>query len=415
MRIMDFPLTTVLALLAGSSTATTALAADEAARPAAADPRVTYARQVLAAYQQGAPRNHRALHVAYFCPTDCTPAPDYQARLTQVLEAISRFYATQMRQYGLPSDGIPLDTNTAGQVVVHLVSGKHPASEYSEAKSADEIRNDVQPVMEAVGVELRNNHVVVFTRLGHFDGTNTWHNSPYCGMGWANSGFCWQFDSDLLSVPNLLVTNRWVTDRQYGHITFGRYNSIFIGGTAHELGHCFGLPHNSQSDEDLRTRGHALMGDGNRHLREELRGEGKGSFLTLAHALALAANPLFSHVEKGLDEKWECTLDQCETTVTNGTVRIAGRFKSNQPIYGVIAYRDPTGHGDYDAPTSVGTVMPDDTFSITLDSLPNAKSDGEIRVCLLSASGQHLNAAKASRATFSYEVDADGRVEVQRK
>ena len=82
------------------------------------DPRVTTARQILADYQAGAPRNHRVLHVAYFCPADRTPAPDYQARLGRVLGDISKFYATQLHAYGLPSDGIPLDYDATGNLVI---------------------------------------------------------------------------------------------------------------------------------------------------------------------------------------------------------------------------------------------------------------------------------------------------------
>jgi len=392
------------------------LAALNAARcfaGATEDPRVAYANKVLAEYRKDAPKNERVLHVAYFCPADRSPAPNYQARLEQVLGEISRYYAEQMHGYGLASDGLPLDKDGNGKLIIHLVTGKQPASEYSEAKSAGEIREDVQPVMAKAGVELDNNHVVVFTRLGNFDGTNTWHNSPYCGMGWGRAGFCWQFDSDILSIPNLQVTNQWVTDRQYGHINFGRYNSIFIGGIAHELGHCFGLPHNAQTDAELRERGHALMGDGNRHLWEEVRNDGKGSFLTLAHALALAGNPLFSHYDKGLEEPWECTVQETVVTTTNRSARLTGRFKSNQPVYGVIAYADPEGRSNYDAVSYAGTVDADGRFAVDLTPMPRSDKQGEIRICLLTPSGQHLNASRSSQFNCTYTVGTDGNVSVQ--
>ena len=376
------------------------------------DPRVTTARQILADYQAGAPRNHRVLHVAYFCPADRTPAPDYQARLGRVLGDISKFYATQLQSYGLPSDGIPLDYDATGNLVIHLVKGTHPAADYSEAKSADEIYQDVEKVMTADGINLKSNHCVVFTRLGNYDGTNTSHNSPYCGTGNSHSGFCWQFDSDLLDTRQLLNTNDWVTDHQYGHLSIGRYNTIFIGGTAHELGHLFGLPHNAGTATDYKTRGHALMGEGNRHYAEELRGEGKGSYLTLAHALRIAANPVFSHVDKGLDEPWHTRVPTCHFEPAGRTLKVAGSFESSQPIYGVVLYVDPAGGSDYDAVSYAGTLGPDHTFTFDLADLPARVKTGEIRLLLLCASGQHLNVGGRCQARFNYTIGTDGLYQV---
>lgn len=374
----------------------------EPVAPPAEDPRVTTAKQILAEYQADAPKNHRVLHVAYYCPSDRTPAPDYQERLGRVLDDISHFYAEQFRYYGLASEGIPLDKDAQGKLVIHLVKGSHPAAEYSEAKSADEIRRDVRKVLVEEGINLRTNHVVVFTRLGNYDGTNTSHNSPYCGMGDCRSGFCWQFDSDILDTQFLPTTNRWVHDHQYGHVSFGRYESIFIGGTAHELGHCFGLPHNAETPADVRARGHALMGDGNRHLHEELRGDGQGSFITMAHVLRLASNPLFSRVDKGLNESWQCSVTNCEYTMEPGRLKITGKYTSNQPIYGVVAYVDPEGGSDYDAVSYVGTLGANNTFSFDVNSLPTSKKAGEIRVILLCASGQHLNVGGNCQARLTY-------------
>jgi hypothetical protein len=373
---------------------------------------VTTAKKILAEYQADAPKNHRVLHVAYFCPADREPAPDYQERLGRVLDDISHYYAEQLHHYGLPSDGIPLDKGADGKLVIHMVKGSRPAAEYSEAKSSHEIHEDVQKVLAAEGIGLRTNHVVVFTRLGNYDGTNTSHNSPYCGMGDSHSGFCWQFDSDILDTHFLQTTNRWVNDRQYGHVNFGRYESIFIGGTAHELGHLFGLPHNAETPVDHQARGHALMGDGNRHLHEESRGDGKGSFITLAHALRLVSNPLFSGVDKGLHEKWRCTVTNCEFTAGAGQLKIAGQFKSSQPVYGVVAYVDPDGGDDYDAVSYAGTLGADDTFSFALDSLPKSKKPGEIRIIVLCASGQHLNVGGGCQARFRYSVGDDDRLNV---
>ena len=382
---------------------------------AAEDARVTVAKRVLADFQAGAPRNHRVLHVAYFCPADRTPAPDFQERLGRVLGDISGFYAAQVRQYGLPCDGIPLDKDADGKLVIHLVKGTRPAAEYSEAKSSGDIYNDVKKVVEEEGIGLKTNHVVVFTRLGNFDGTNSSHNSPYCGRGDGHDGFCWQFDSDILDTRLLQNTDRRTNDKQYGHINLGKYNSIFIGGTAHELGHLFGLPHNDTTPDDLKGPGHSLMGDGNRFYREELHGGAKSTFIPLADALRLVSNPIFSHVDKGISEKWRSSITNCQidTSVAEQS-KITGEYKSNQPIYGVIAYANPNVDDDHGEFAYAGTLGPNNTFSIELGPLPRPRKQktADFRIILLCASGQHLSAGSGTAAPFRkpYTLGEGGRI-----
>lgn len=89
-------------------------------------------------------------------------------------------------------------------------------------------------------------------------------------------------------------------DGQYGRISLGKYNSIFVGGVCHELGHALGLPHNMERPDEQKAFGTALMGSGNRTYGDNLRDEGRGSFLTLGEGLRLAAHPLFTHSEKGI-------------------------------------------------------------------------------------------------------------------
>ena len=379
------------------------------------NPCVTTALKILADYQAGAPKNHRMLHIAYFCPADRSPAPGYQERLGRVMDDISDFYSVQLRQYGLPCAGIPLDKDAGGKLVIHLVKGSRPAAEYSEAKSSQEIWSDVEKVMSAAGIGLSTNHVVVFTRLGYYDGTNSWHNSPYCGSGNCRNGFCWQFDSDILDTRLLQDTNRWVNDRQYGRITLAKYNTIFIGGTAHELGHLFGLPHDATIPADLKLSRHNLMGEGNRHYREERIGHGQGTIIYLQDALELVSNPIFSRVDRGIMERWTHSLTNCQfDTTLPWRVKINGRYVSDQPVYGVVAYAIPDAKTDHSEVAFTGTMGPDNTFAVDLNVLPRSWKTGDIRIILLCASGQHLNAYVHAPASsrWRYSVEADGRVMV---
>ena len=92
--------------------------------------------------------------------------------------------------------------------------------------------------------------------------------------------------------------------RGYYHrpCSLGEFNSHYIGGVTHELGHAFGLPHACQRHDDLQ-RGIALMGAGNHPYGNEHRGEGRGTCLTEASAMLLAYSRPFAGNVKGARQR----------------------------------------------------------------------------------------------------------------
>ena len=197
-----------------------------------------------------------------------------------------------------------------------------------------------------------------------------------------------------------------IRDGEYGNITIGRHVSIFIGGVVHELGHALSLPHCRQRADEA-VRGTALMGSGNRTFRQETRGEGRGTFLTQAHALRLAAHPVFMQkVTSRLAQRPQVdTKDLRIDVAEQNAIRVSGRFTSNIPIHGIVAYFDPAGGGDYDARTA--TAVPDDAgrFQLQCDDLPRNRN-GQLRVLTC-----HVNGATRQRS-FDYSVDKQGRPEI---
>jgi len=169
---------------------------------------------------------------------------------------------------------------------------------------------------------------MIFTNLSDWDPVNSRfrHKSPHYAGGSHVSGTAWQLDSPELDTLNLSKTEPMLLDGEYGRISLGKHNSIFIGGIAHELGHALGLPH-CRARDDEAVRGTALMGAGNRTYADEQRGEGKGTFLTLANALRLASHPQFSGSVTGMldnpqgtfaDLAVEPAVDGRRFTVTGG-------------------------------------------------------------------------------------------------
>src|SRR5690606_23776384 len=102
--------------------------------------------------------------------------------------------------------------------------------------------------LQAAGIEADKETIVIFCNMSNWDpktGTMS-QNSPYYASGGLRNGTAWQVDSALLDAGLLKEKEPQLRDGQYGRISVGRYNSIFVGGVCHELGHALGLPHNQE-------------------------------------------------------------------------------------------------------------------------------------------------------------------------
>ncbi len=368
---------------------------------------VAAALKILDAWHAEQPEpDERYLHLVCWTPSDRDFPADYQARLTRIMEHIQGFYAGQMEHYGMPNRSIRLKYD-GNQVLLHTVRGSHSTDHYAR-ESGSEIRGECMPVLKEAGIDADNETIFLLCNLANWDAEKLsfTHNSPYYAGGSLRSGTAWQLDSPELDSRNFKLKQPMIDDGEYGHISLGKHNSIFIGGMAHELGHALGLPHcTARPDESVK--GEALMGSGNRTYGDELRGEGKGSFLTLAHALRLASHPQFSGSVKGLNQQANAELIDLQIESQGKAIEVAGVVKGDPPVYSVVAYFDPEGGSDYDATTATAVPFADGKFSLSSDAL-RAGKQGELRLFPLHANGSAAGQMSATKFRYSYTIAADG-------
>lgn len=363
---------------------------------------VPQARERLAAWHARNPEpGERKLHVVYWTPRDRDPAPRYRERLHAILEDIRAYYAREMDRLGFGSRTFAFDMADDGLIRIHLVKGLHDYAHY-HVQSGREIRTECLPALRAAGLDPDDETVVLLMNMSNWDEAERRisQNSPYYASGTHRSGTAWQVDSPILEVESLGDPGNHVQDGQYGRISLGRYNSIFIGGIAHELGHALGLPHNRERPDEREAFGTALMGSGNRTYGEERRGEGKGSFLTLAHGLRLAAHPLFSGSIKQMRTRPQIELTDVELLSGDQSFTFTARVSSSLPVYAVVGYLDPEGGGDYDATTSVAVPDAEGRFNLHARPLPRDRS-GEFRVVPLCVNGAAVSYSSAG-SPFAY-------------
>lgn len=355
----------------------------------------------------------KKVHIVYWSPSDRDPAPRHRERLGAIMEDIRDFYAKEMKRLGFGPLTIRLDYAEDGKMKVHEVKSRLPYEKF-EVQSGARIRTECLPVLRAAGIDPENETIVIFCNMSNWDPENAIinQNSPYYAGGSNRGGTAWQVDSPILDLGSLAKMEPRVKDGQYGDISIGRYNSIFIGGICHELGHALGLPHNRERADEQAAFGTALMGNGNRSYGENLRGEGKGSFLTLAHGLKLASHPIFNGSVKGIGGPPNGELHDVKIGNKGKSFTLTGKVTADPAPYAVIGYMDPDGGGDYDATTCTAIPDQDGHFTLEANALAPGKS-GVFRVVIQQVNGaaSSFNSA-TTRFTYPYLVAGDGTVDL---
>lgn len=370
------------------------------------------ARDLLYGYHARDPeRSTRKLHVVYFTPMDRAPAIDWQPRVQRVVEHICDFFAAQMDRYGFGKRAVPLDYDK-DRLIIHLVKGARPSVAYNPRTSdqfqiGSAMRDEIAPVVAAKGIKFDHDAILIFCNLMTYDGQTVRGLSPFYGTSSpqdAQWGCCFAADCPLLDPLSLGKSEPMLIDEQYGRMSLGQYNTIFIGGAAHELAHAFGLPHNCENEEE-RSRFTVLLGISDHSRELDMHGEGTGQLLSCCDCLRLASHPLFSGSQKGLSAPLRASFQDLKAKVEGKAFRISGRVETIPRCYAVLAYLDPAGGGDYDARTA--TAIPDAQgfFQIECRNLVKDRS-AELRLVACC-----VNSATYMRR-FAYRVHADGRPDI---
>jgi len=388
--------------LFGSFSAHAEAVSDRAKSQASAEQIATASERIEESIATGAVESPGRVVVVYFTPSNIPPAANHIERIRRITEETASFYQRELARHGFADRIMNVLRNDDGEVEIIDVVGAGQGGDYGKP-DGNKIRNEVVPVLRQRGIDPNASVILLFCNLMDYDPVRSTisHHSPYYGGGSHLSGTAWQCDSEILD-PLRFQDPTPIRDGEYGNITIGKHNSIFIGGVIHELGHALSLPHCRQR-EDEAVRGTALMGSGNRTYGENLRGEGRGTFLTQTHALRLAAHPAFN-LKMTNQLKQRSTADWTDLKIDvadNQFIRIRGIVRGSIPFHSVVAYLDPDGGSDYDATTA--SAVPNEGGRVEMQSgRLRAGANGELRLVVC-----HVSGANTTRR-FAYRVDATG-------
>jgi hypothetical protein len=322
------------------------------------------------------------IRVAYFAPADREPIPGYVERLDRVMLEVQRFFREGMESAGYGPLTFEVERDAQKKLVVHVARGPKKLRDYGR-NSSGAVAAVVRKSLSDKGLDPKNELVVIFTNLLLWEGKKATEIGPYCGGGGNVAGTAWVYDDKLLD-PRKLGSKE---PGGYYHrpCSIGKFNSHYIGGVAHEMGHALGLPHVRQTRAEGKTRGNALMGSGNHSYGNQLRGEGKGSFLSPISALFLSRNRYFAGDLPGAHDKATCELKALKAVFEKGTLILSGRVEAAPPVYGIAAYDDwARASADYDAVGWIAKVEKDGTFRVEIAEQRRGPSQMRFRVAHVS-------------------------------
>ncbi len=336
--------------------------------------------------------------VVCFAPSDCNFNPDCEERLNRVMENIRTFYQKEMERNGYGPMTFELERQSDGKLNIHYLHGAKKQSEYTRADSSS-IREEVRAGLEKEGISSDGRYVVIFQLLLKQEGDRSIELGPYVGGGTHLSGTAWVFEDTRLDAA--LLTSKQPGGWYHRPCSLGKFNSIYIGGVAHEMGHMFGLPHEKETIQQQTKLGRSLMGSGNQTYGDSLREEGPGSFLSLAAAMRLVRCRAFAGEFPFNQTRPSWDINELSARFdgkgNNTQLIISGNVSTNMPLIGLIAYNDNTTIKDeYDATSWTTTPKTDGSFEIVVKEL--VKTSYRLKLV-----GVHCNGATSS-ISISYKV-----------
>ena len=188
---------------------------------------------------------------------------------------IQEFFSVEMVKLGYVKSRLSLEKEN-GNLKLHEVQGTANDDGTYSYKSGGRIYNEVAKALAKKGIDAKSETLLIVCGLSRTDGKKVKIYSPYYGMGASqNKGICFVADSDWLNIDGLKVdksTTKIQVKEHRGNepCTLARFNTTYIGGTIHELGHGLSLPHNLATRSES-IKGTALMGAGNYTYRQEWR------------------------------------------------------------------------------------------------------------------------------------------------
>jgi hypothetical protein len=336
--------------------------------------KVLKADKLLKKYHLGQKHVNNIVKVVYFHANNQEPLPNWRERLTRTLDDVSKFYQEEFDKYGIINEGIPFEKNK-GKYVFYVVKGSFQSKVYTK-NSGQKIQNDIYSKTNKQ-IDFSKDHVLIINGLcdRKADGTYVFH-SPYYGTGSSMKGLCYVADCELLDSKLLTDTTQKMAFSEmmvdYKKCSVAEFNSWYIGGIAHEMGHMFGLPHDFGNPLEFDSTSISLMGQyGSRHFRDYLWGGKKSSAFSAASILQLMSHPVFTHSNKPKSSAAKIGISNLRFSRNKSGLVLKVDMKADVVPYGVVVLVRPTFSSEYFNRSFSKVITTNDSIDIEIGFLAN--------------------------------------------
>lgn len=292
----------------------------------------------------------KVIKVVYFYPADKTPLPGWQERLPRTLADVSDFYRESFERYHLKSKGLPFE-KANGVIVLHTIRGDSASRSYN-TNHGSRIQLEIQRKSNGA-INFSTDHVLIISGLCETldDGSYLFH-APYHGTGSTKNGVCMVADCALLDTKLLRDTVHKMTFTEMAvsrkTCTVAEFNSWYIGGIAHEMGHIFGLPHDFGGPNEFDAKHTSLMGEfGSRHFRDYLWNGEKSAEFSTASMLQLMSHPIFSGKTWTYPTNLTYNFQYLGAEIKAGHLLVHVNYDSNADPYGIVALWHSVNQTEY--------------------------------------------------------------------
>ncbi|KAA8482927.1 NPCBM/NEW2 domain-containing protein [Arcticibacter tournemirensis] len=330
---------------------------------------ISDAKKAVETYNKDMPKANNVVKVVYFHGKGHKLSAGWEERLTRILTAVSDYYRDEFGRYGIKSDGVNFD-KSGNKYVITVVEGDFDSKSYNVNSSAQlqtEISNKTRGK-----IDFSDDHILVITGLYYMKDKETYvFNSPYMGTGSSVRGVSFAADCPLLD-PKLLTdkvnaikfSEPNKADRE---CSVAEFNSWYIGGIAHEMGHMFGLFHDFGNPFELTASSISLMGEyGSRHFKGDAWGDTQTSYISGAGILQLLSHPVFTGYSKYKKSDVELSLNDIHCSIAGDSIFLKADLASNLPPYALSVLISPLNRTEYFNESAVYSIPGTGPISVPL-------------------------------------------------